>query len=261
VAALGSAPAVRADNPALFKTTSSSVVGVAELPDGSVMGHVVNTVEHYSASGDVLASWDDGVPAPQIDHGHMAYDPGSGLVFDLTEYGVLRVFDPVANTVSVLGDVSDVPPDANHVYDAFRGDYYAMGGWMLVGRLDGEPPSPWTSTFGDIAVRRSDDDHTLHVYFTGRTPAKVHFLERLEWVDNQFTGARVLLSSTGISAYDDFAYGVAALPDGSIATDMTECNTGEPSTLCTDIYSWLIVFPPELETQTSGTLDVKQTSP
>jgi hypothetical protein len=207
--------------------TSPTVFTTLQQPEGITIGLNGNLfvssdglftsyVTKFSPTGQVLGQVSiGGITVGEI--GHLATDPATGTIWDISHSGTLRVIDPKSLAVQTLGDVKtvDVSQSTQSIYDVLLDFSWDQTGTVI-------PP---TSSFGDIALYRSASNTRLDVFVTARTVnVNVPYVLRLTWLADasgalSYQGASAVVMSSARSIWGT-PRGIAVSPSGLVVTSL-----------------------------------------
>ena len=148
--------------------------------------------------------------------GHLAKIPSSESVFTLFGDGRLGIYTPSNASFSLLGSLRSVNADVTSVYDMASQSFRNMGGIIL----------PQVAFYGDIAVY--EEEGKLEVFATGISVAHP-FVMRLSWVNENYQGAKVIVSTFQTTAPNsNIARGIAVNQQGLVVTTLPYSPTTAP---------------------------------
>jgi hypothetical protein len=218
VAALACPSPSAAADPTVFVAPLNQPLGVAVGPGGDVYathdGLDTTWLVRFSAAAQLLGAraFGDVLSAQWV--GTLARDPGTGLIWDLTQDGRLFTVDPETLEPRLVGTI--VGADARQVFDVSEGRVRDLSGSIV-------PPA----SFGDIALLRTGE--RLDVFVTGKTNnLRVYYVLRVSFVSGAAPTVRAIVASTATSIaepptppdYYSIARGVAVNGRGLVLTTL-----------------------------------------
>lgn len=196
----------------VFAHQLSLPIGVATDLTGNVLvtsDNVLNVkISKYAPTGQLLGELPFGNITSSEAIGHLATDPGTGLVWDLLQDGRVLIFNP--HTLQIVGqfDIRTLNINTTAVYEFASGRILDLSGSVL----------PSLSSYADIALFRRGQ--IVDVFVTGLSTVGVPFVIRLRLTPTRYFAQAIAASLSVTSGSNGVARGVAVNRNGIVLTTL-----------------------------------------